>query len=342
MSNSQLDEGSREEVGKRLQDLETKLSVETRIKEIEAKLDEHDDRVSVLETDVNNVATCLMKESLDREIQQGKSMLKITKFPWKWENLKPKTKDVEQAFKAREDFWNRLRKEVFVSTNLVSQREADSYGSSFFTDVKPASWQSKEGGALDVTLADRTLRHNVLDRLSGRRDIKFGIRAWLPNIVNARYNELLRIRSEMGKANGLFVDTVVHPPYVILRQKMKQNDGSFKRTTLNVNEKFNDKRLADPVKNYLNWSQHPPIYGQAPAPSGGASASTSTGPAAPHPPAAASLSPTASIRAAKRSIDEGDQQPPARRDVPRRDVSSAFGSDQQRNKAQQKNRMDTT
>ena len=222
MSNSQLDEGSREEVEKRLQDLETKLSVETRIKEIEAKLDEHDDRVSVLETDVNNVATCLMKESLDREIQQGKSMLKITKFPWKWENLKPKTKDVEQAFKAREDFWNRLRKEVFVSTNLVSQREADSYGSSFFTDVKPASWQSKEGGALDVTLADRTLRHNVLDRLSGRRDIKFGIRAWLPNIVNARYNELLRIRSEMGKANGLFVDTVVHPPYVILRQKMKQ------------------------------------------------------------------------------------------------------------------------
>jgi hypothetical protein len=239
---------------------------------------------------------------------------------------------------------------VFVNTNLVSQREADSYGSCFFTDVKPASWQSKECGALDVTLADKTLRHNVLDRLSGRRDIKFGIRAWLPNVINARYNELLRIRSEMGKGNGLIVDTVTNPPYVILRQKTKQNYGSLKRTTLDVNEKFLDKQLTDPVKNFLNCSQNPPTYGQVPAPSSGPSESTSSGgPSAAvaatiQLPAAEAVPPRDSMRAAKRSIDEGEQQPLAEARA-RCDVSSAYGSVEQRGKGEKNatgGQMDTS
>jgi hypothetical protein len=60
-----------------------------------------------------------------------------------------------------------------------------------------------------------------MDHLAGRRDIRFGIRAWLPPILNARYNELLRIRGELGKGQ-LFVDIVTKPPYVILRRKERQ------------------------------------------------------------------------------------------------------------------------
>jgi hypothetical protein len=224
--------------------------------------------------------------------------------------------------------------------------------------VKPSSWQSKEGGALDVTLADKMLRHNVLDRLSGRRDIRYGIRAWLPYIVNARYNKLLRIRSKIGKAGGLFVDTVTNPPYVLMHQKIKQGDGSFRRTTVNVNEKFQDQRLADPWKHYLNWSLQPPTYGQAPAPSNGLAPAPPNGPTngssidpSNSPPASTSatvpqlpaaptpLDPTASIRAAKRSIDEGDQQPPNKRKNLRRGAPSAFGS--AKKKDRHKNKIDT-
>jgi hypothetical protein len=106
----------------------------------------------------------------------------------------------------------------------------------------------------------------------------------------------------MGKGNVLFVDTVTNPPYVIL--KTKQTDGSFKRSTVNVNKKFQDKQLADPVKNYLNWSQHPTTYGQTPAPS-----SDATSVAAAQLPAPEPVPPRVSIRDAKKSIDKADQQP---------------------------------
>jgi hypothetical protein len=225
----------------------------TRIGNVESMLLLHEDRVAAVEEDVDNVAVMLMKEGLEREIQQGKSMLKISKFPWKWEEIKPKTKDVNEAFAKKEQFWRRIIKEVFVNSNLVSQKEADDQGMGLLTDVKPASWSSKPGGALDITFSDRTLRHNIMDRLAGRKDIRFGIRAWLPPILNARYNELLRIRGELGKGQ-IFVDIVAKPPYVILRRKERQPDNSFKRFTLPVTDKLHDKRLDDPVKHFTTWS----------------------------------------------------------------------------------------
>jgi hypothetical protein len=319
--------------------VEPSADLSTRIENIESMLLIHEDRVTAVDEDVDNVAVMLMRESLERELQQGKSMLKLSKFPWKWEELRPKTKDVNEAF-VKEEFWKRIVKEVFVNSNLISQMEGDDQGLYFFSDVKPASWGSKLGGALDVTLSDRTLRHNIMDRLAGRKDIRFGIRAWLPPTLNARYNELLRIRGELGKGQ-IFVDIITKPPYVILRRKERQPDNSYKRFTLPVLDKLHDKRLEDPVKHFMTWTY------QAQTPAGATSSTPSNADADGATPGAEALSlkddrPMTTMRQSCAEVDGGDTGSRAKWQC-----ASAYGNLEQRQRASSKGTsgetpMDTT
>jgi hypothetical protein len=84
------------------------------------------------------------------------------------------------------------------------------------TDIKPMNIKGKSGSDLYVSFANTEVRNHIMDGLGGTK-MPYSLRPALADILNDRYNELLRGRADLRKAtNGrkLFVDLLPFSPYL--------------------------------------------------------------------------------------------------------------------------------
>jgi hypothetical protein len=69
------------------------------------------------------------------------------------------------------------------------------------TDKKPVNIKGKSGSGLDVSFANTEVRNHIMDRLDGTKML-YSLHPALPDILNDRYNELLRGRADLRKATN--------------------------------------------------------------------------------------------------------------------------------------------
>jgi hypothetical protein len=163
-------------------------------------------------------------------VEQNAKRLRVYKNQWVMKDFKTK------SIAKKKDFILQFVRIAFVNPDLV--REGDITADAV-TSLKPSTW--KDNAPLDIKFASMDVVHMILNNLAGKK-LLYPIRQWLPKILMARYDEIMKFRSNLKSASPerqLYVDVIPNPPFFVLVEKTEEEKRELEVT-------FNDARLADP------------------------------------------------------------------------------------------------
>jgi hypothetical protein len=212
------------------------------------QLTDHETRLACNEEKVDELLYQQNEDRITTLLESNNRKLRIYKLQWSMKEFK--TKDRQK----KNEFILMVLRQAFVNPELIRAEDATANS---VTSLKPVQW--KDNHPLDIEFSSVDLVQHILDGLAGKR-LLFPIRQWLPKIIMARYDELLKTRSIIKEAKStrrVFVDVIPRPLFVILVEKI----GDEKKE---LEVKWDDPRLANPVLNYRSWSH---IASKNPGPS---------------------------------------------------------------------------
>lgn len=264
---------------RKMEDLQEKMN------SMQHQLDQHGTKIKANKKSIQDNAYIRNKFKVEESIARGRNKIRILNYPWTIERIRPKSRtgDKSKDYVDREEFIQKLVKAVFINHNLISQQQWDQQGSSMVTDIKPVNIRGKSGSALDITFANTELRNHIMDSLGGVR-MPFFLRPALPEILNDRYNELLRGRSDLRRevsGRKLFVDLIPFSPYLQLRERQTNSEGKSVHATISVT--MPDPRLDDPITHYHSYKRLPRVVTTEAFPHGAGPSNSNANPTPPLP-----------------------------------------------------------
>jgi hypothetical protein len=217
------------------------MEVSDKLTALKIQLHDHETRLEVTEGAVDEI---LYRQNVDRiRTLLDLNNRKLRVYHLKWTMAELKTKDLSK----KKDFILAILRQAFVNPDLLKEQDLSP---ELVSSIKPTSWKS--GVPLDIEFSSMEVVQHIMNNVAGKR-LNFPIRPWLPKILMARYDEMMKARSALREATPgrrIYVDIIPSDPFVIMVEKTADE----KRE---VQMKWEDERLADPVHFYRSWSYIP-------------------------------------------------------------------------------------
>ena len=162
---------------------------------------------------IKNLYFKIEKEKFIREYEAMKGEFCIIGYSWKLPDLgRPGTA-------ARRRFLSNLIRIVFVNQELIDQEIADVTP---VADLRPIGWL--DNNPLIIKFSDLMVANGIKEQLHkiGNSPSAIKVRVMRPVILDALYNDLLRIRRSLLDVNGnrsIYIEEKNHSPFLYLMEK---------------------------------------------------------------------------------------------------------------------------